>query len=193
MLVSVFGATGKTGALVQQECLRSRDGLCERSLETPRRSPPRPASRNRRGRRSIPGDVARGIAGARCNPLLSRDEQHCGSRNGFLRKREAHCQSDGTRASVVRLLAIAWVGVLAHPYGWVSKQGRPAAIPCSRLGGTCSQLRNAARLRLGLDADVPGLSQGRIFPWDADASNSRACHRAATRTGTQIWHTRWWS
>jgi putative NADH-flavin reductase len=124
MRVTVFGATGKTGTLVQHECLRRGWTVRAFARDTTRISL-HPA------REIIQGDarsleaVERGIAGA--------DAVFCclGMNNIAV---PATDFSDSVKQIVRameltpsrRLLAIAWAGVLAHPTGgYRNKEGVP--------------------------------------------------------------------
>jgi uncharacterized protein len=142
MRVTVFGATGKTGALVQQECLRHGWIVQAFARDTSKISS-RPALEVVEGDARSPEAVGRGIAGA--DAVLC-----CLGMNNIAVPATDFSESVGhiVRAMELapnrRLLAIAWTGVLAHPTGgYRNKEG----IPQYLIHVSAEHVRNYETLR----------------------------------------------
>jgi putative NADH-flavin reductase len=115
MQVTVFGATGRAGTLVEHECLRREWGV--RALMRDPSAVLRHPSRDIvRGDARSPEDVGRALAGADAVLCCLGMDDIAVAATDFsesVRNIVSAMMSTGNR----RLLAIGWAGVLAHPDG----------------------------------------------------------------------------
>jgi putative NADH-flavin reductase len=167
MLVSVFGATGRTGALVRHECL-GRGWNVRAFARDATKISSHPHLEIIQGDARSPGDVARGIAGA--DAILC-----CLGMNNIAVPATDYSESVRHIVSAMeltpcrRLLAIAWAGVLAHPAGGYRNN---ESLPQYLVHVSAEHVRNYETLRdsaldwtlmcpVFLKADIP-LGRGRF-------------------------------
>ena len=124
MRVTVFGATGKTGVLVQEECLR-RGWTVRAFVRDSTRVSAHQSLEIIQGDARLPVDVARGIAGADA-VLCCLGMANIAVAATDYSESVKHIVKAMEIASQRRLMAIAWASILPHPSGgYRLKEGVP--------------------------------------------------------------------